>query len=372
MSDLPPLYTSASAQPHALPVYSQCATPTERVLHTTASEPTASTRNLTRQFVFSSDHLEIDFGKFPCALMHPAYGIGGVVEGTVKVKSRCTYVSQLTIKLEGVVTTTASEYAHVAIAGLHTFTLFSKTVQLVPERGDSSGATHTLEVGTTTLLLSPSHRTSQKATPSSPVSMSHAKACSGRHEVRKIPVLFLPKSRPAMPAMYELPRAVPQEDSYGLPERVKETVLSPTWPETCQAQAIAEVTNLPIVKLWSPIPQQYASGDFIPLAVNISCPSSPALTKLYASNVEIQLVKRRRIWFAQERMPVTTHFIRVTVRPPADVRHLPTFKIDEPIELTTDPYEDPETVLLTEDHAAPALGLTTLRPQCAQLSLTWT
>lgn len=166
MSDLPPLYTSASAQPHALPVYSQCATPTERVLHTTASEPTASTRNLTRQFVFSSDHLEIDFGKFPCALMHPAYGIGGVVEGTVKVKSRCTYVSKLTIKvrspsflratfnvtslqLEGVVTTTASEYAHVAIAGLHTFTLFSKTVQLVPERGDSSGTTHTLEVGTT-------------------------------------------------------------------------------------------------------------------------------------------------------------------------------------------------------------------------------
>ncbi len=62
-------------------------------------------------------------------------------------------------------------------------------------------------------------------------------------------MLFLPKSRPAMPAMYELPRAVPQEDNYGLPERVKETVLSPTWPETCQAQAIAEVINLPIVKV---------------------------------------------------------------------------------------------------------------------------
>ena len=46
--------------------------------------------------------------------------------------------------------------------------------------------------------------------------------------------------------MYELPRAV---DAISPPERVKETALLPTWPGTCEAQAIAESTNLPTVKV---------------------------------------------------------------------------------------------------------------------------
>lgn len=100
MSDLPPLYTSASAQASALPLYTENPTSAERVLHTTASEPTAATRILTRQFVFKSDHLRIDLGEFPCALMHPAYGIGGVVEGTVDVTSKCSHVCKLTIKVQ--------------------------------------------------------------------------------------------------------------------------------------------------------------------------------------------------------------------------------------------------------------------------------
>ena len=52
-------------------------------------------------------------------------------------------------------------------------------------------------------------------------------------------------------------------------------------------------------QLWTPSPQQYASGDFIPLAITISCPSSPALAKLYASNITVQMVKNRKIWFSQ-------------------------------------------------------------------------
>ncbi|KAI0094048.1 hypothetical protein BDY19DRAFT_902718 [Irpex rosettiformis] len=431
MSDLPPLYTNTSTQPHTLPLYTESPTPTERVLHTTASEPTVATRSLTRQFIFKSDHLQIDLGQFPCALMHPAYGVGGVVEGTIKITAKCTHVSQLTIKLQGAVTTTASEYTHVAIAGLDTLTLFSKSIQLVPEQG--SGGDQTIDAGATFpfAIAFPPHVSGRNGALPPSYTAIHSgvsseiqyyiqvdisrKGMFRRNEVRKIPVLFLPKSRPAMPAMYELPRAI---DALSLPERVKETMLLPTWPETCEAQAIAEVANLPTVKLWSPIPQHFASGDYIPLAVNISCPSSPALAKLYASDVTIQLVKKRRIWFSQGRLTTARqmvlsagistggheciagtafqlfrlkagspgrevnisvkgtleveHVIRVTVRPPADVRHLPTFTLDEPIELTTDPYEDQETVLLTETHAAPALGLTTLRPQCAQMSLIWT
>jgi hypothetical protein len=58
----------------------------------------------------------------------------------------------------------------------------------------------------------------------------------------------------------------------------------------------------------------------------------------------------------------TQYFIRITVRPPRDTPHLPSFRHDEPIQLTSDPYEFMEAELLTDMISEPALGLTTSRP----------
>lgn len=55
------------------------------------------------------------------------------------------------------------------------------------------------------------------------------------------------------------------------------------------------------------------------------------------------------------------YYIRFLVRPPRDTPHLPVFKHDELIQLTTDHYESYETELLTGNLHAPAMGLATLR-----------
>lgn len=56
------------------------------------------------------------------------------------------------------------------------------------------------------------------------------------------------------------------------------------------------------------------------------------------------------------------HLIRVIVKPPQDVRHLPVFRQDELVTLTTDSHDTLETEVLTGNASEPALGLTTLRP----------
>ena len=63
---------------------------------------------------------------------------------------------------------------------------------------------------------------------------------------------------------------------------------------------IQPVTLAPM-QLFLPIPRCYTSGDTIPLAIGISCLSSPALAKLYVTSVSMQLVKRRKIWVSAGR-----------------------------------------------------------------------
>lgn len=51
----------------------------------------------------------------------------------------------------------------------------------------------------------------------------------------------------------------------------------------------------PHLQLFLPHPRCYPSGEFIPLGIMIGCPSSPAVTKLYTSDITVQLLKRRKL-----------------------------------------------------------------------------
>ena len=61
---------------------------------------------------------------------------------------------------------------------------------------------------------------------------------------RKIPVLYLPKTRPSVPSLIELPPLEQDMTS----ERVKAVQLAPRWPGTCQAQNLtSQGTEIPTV-----------------------------------------------------------------------------------------------------------------------------
>lgn len=110
---------------------------------------------------------------------------------------------------------------------------------------------------------------------------------------------------------------LPRVYAAALPENVKATALVPTFPGGGESQPL-KTDGLPAIhvslpvretvdrgltlpKLFVPLPRCFTSGDYIPLAIGISCPSSPALAKLYATSITIQLVKKRKIWICRGR-----------------------------------------------------------------------
>lgn len=101
--DLPPLYNSTSLPQRGgnLPRYSEDPGHSElRVMH---SDPTnsaiAPTGARLRQFTYRMDYVDVNLGEFPSRLMHAAYGFNGLLEGVITFRKKCSYVTQLTVKV---------------------------------------------------------------------------------------------------------------------------------------------------------------------------------------------------------------------------------------------------------------------------------
>ncbi|EKM55636.1 uncharacterized protein PHACADRAFT_121358 [Phanerochaete carnosa HHB-10118-sp] len=420
--DAPPFYhTTSSSCENNLPLYTECPGHSElRVLHSgpaTAGDAPAAAR--TRQCIYQTDYLKIDVGEFPHAVMRPSYGFNGVVEGVITFRKKCTFVTHITVELEGSISTSSMD--HAKLPGFSKLPLFNRSTTLFsvsnPQdtRCIAADTLYRFSIPFPTYIdgqsaqLPPSHIAIHPGV-SSDVSYSlHInvvrKGLFRRNEACPIPVYYLPKTRPSMATLLELPPLSLDAVS----NRVKAISLMPTWPSTCQARSLtSQGTELPSVQAFLPLPRCYPSGEPIPMALKISCLSSPALTRLYFPNIEVQLVKRRKIYVGLQRQyslrenvlntAVIDHktcleiggccvimrleagamgrecswsvdgvidiqyVIRISVRPPKGTPHLPIFRHDEMVQLTTDPYESLETEMLTGNISAPAFGLTTLRP----------
>ncbi|GJE86962.1 hypothetical protein PsYK624_030450 [Phanerochaete sordida] len=426
-ADTPPLYHAATMPlcSNSLPLYSESPGHSElRVLHSTPSTTALPTRARTRQCVQRTDHMSIDVGEFPYVVMCPAYGFNGVVEGVMTIRKKCTFVSQITATLQGSVSTSAADHAKVAIPGLSKVSLFDRTITLfsAPQVQDAQ-ALQSVAADTQyrfsipfptyidgrSTVLPPSHTAIH---PGVALEVAYTlqlsitrKGFFRRNEVCTIPVLYLPKTRPPLPTLLELPPVSADGELY---DRVKAIALTPTWPSTCQARELSQGAALPSVQAFLPLPRCYPSGEPIPIALKISSPASPALTKLYFPNIEVQLVRRRRLYvgtqkqyslrenvvgtavidrttcpsfgecclimrleagamgkecsWSVENIVDVLYIIRFCVRPPKDTPHLPLFRHEEVVQLTSDPYESLETEMLTGNISAPAYGLTSLRP----------
>ncbi|KDQ60614.1 hypothetical protein JAAARDRAFT_31573, partial [Jaapia argillacea MUCL 33604] len=160
-----------------------------------------------------------------------------------------------------------------------------------------------------------------------------------------------------------------------------------------------------------PSPLCFTSGERIPLALSLSSPCNPVLIKLLAPTVNIQLIKRTTLWVkdsggcphepyrsvrevlvntaelryiddvgpsfsllnyelkagkcggetswkVQHKADVQ-YIIRATLRPPQMMaKHLPSFRCDHLIQLTTDHYGTLDTELLVMGGVpVPAVGL---------------
>lgn len=218
-----------------------------------------------------------------------------------------------------------------------------------------------------------------------------------RHERVSIPISYLPRSRPSLPPLLDLVPRYSFENTTDN-ERIGSVELTASTIREDASKAFLACSAY----LTMPSPSRFAAGEIIPLAVTISCQKNPCLPGyLITSNcLIIEFVKLSKIWStsgwnvketvpysailqrvvndvegvnvsywslqagcSQEQMSCYIHgaleisfMIRVYLKLPRNVAiKLRSWKHDEPVTITTDPWIDPVLAEETMDH--PALRL---------------
>ncbi len=151
--DLPPSYALTSPLSPA-PLYSERPDNTERVLqserHPTGLAPAAQSQ----KHLYKSDHLEVRLHPPHWGLSLPAYGLDGTVDGLVTFRKQCSHIVELSVsvgifplpalslpfsdmgntshysQLHGVINTSASQHATVAVPGVSRSMILKKKVVL--------------------------------------------------------------------------------------------------------------------------------------------------------------------------------------------------------------------------------------------------
>ncbi|KAI0637123.1 hypothetical protein C8Q77DRAFT_1051341 [Trametes polyzona] len=398
------------------PLYSERPGASERILQTGHCLCIAggSSAADAQKFIYKSDNLEVQLHPPRWGSTLPAYGLEGIVDGVLTFRQPCTHVLEVSVSLQGTLTTSASQHASIAVPGINKVALLNQKVTLFTA---PPGSTATVEgehpfalyfprcVDGGTDALPPSYTVFQPGVSTEityQVRVDVVRKGLRRHEKLPIPVLYLPKSRPKVPPLDRIPWSVRVDSSRD--ERVTDTPLEPTWPKGCDVNSQHQPEDLPVITLTMPTSKCFASGDTIPLSLKIECPRSPALAKLLSHNAHLHLVKRQKAWIslgrqvsvreqqlgraevyladdsregtAYLRMEVQAgeagrecswrvegavsveHVIRLVIHPPEHVKNFPTYRCEVPVTLTTDQYGTLQSELLAMSGVPfPALGL---------------
>lgn len=430
LNDLPPVYIdpshpSTQQSCHVVPVYTESAHYSERVL-SHSSSPSAPIpgpsshrgRGHCGQYVYNSDHFEVNLGSSPWGTLYSAYGREGTIKGVLNITKKFAHVSHVTVKFRGDVVNRVSEHVLVAVPAVGKRPLVSRSVCVFSSTSGTTLEKQKLDFS----IPIPEHMDGEDVPLPPSASAFHPGVVSDveytiqvhivrkalwRHESIAIPILYLPKSRPSVPPVPDNLFLITSL----LDPRLRQFPLSPLWPKG-EDPKTKSTTQLPSVTLFVPDCPNYASGTTVPVALHLQCLHNPALSRILAPNVSVVLVKRTKIWlnagrqisvrerpissvdefcmrdleegsrFMMMNLPLgqagcesswkvegsveNSYLIRAIVRPPAYAKNVPMFRVDASIEITTDQYGTLRHELLAMGGVpTPALGLTTIHPSIA-------
>ncbi|KAI0664965.1 hypothetical protein C8Q70DRAFT_22650 [Cubamyces menziesii] len=408
----PPAYCWFSSNSPA-PLYSECPGALERVLQTGPCVTGASPSQDAQKFIYKSDNLEIRLHPPRWGSTLPAYGLAGIVEGCLIFRKTCSHVLEVSVSLQGYLTTSASQHASIAVPGISKVTLLNSKMTLFSAPAGSAASVngehsfalqfpHYIERGTEP--LPPSYTVFQPGVTTEityQLRVDVVRKGLRRHEKLTVPILYLPKSRPLMPPLDNIPWSARVDSESD--ERVCTTNVCPVWPGRHDANS-CDREDLPVISLTMSTSKRFASGDMIPLSLKIESPRSPALAKLLSYNAHLSLVKRQKTWISLgrqvsireillsraevyladdsqegvaylrmelqageagrecswriENCVAVEHVIRLVITPPEHVKNIPLYRCEVPVTLTTDPYGTLQSELLAMHGIPfPALGL---------------
>ncbi|KII91132.1 hypothetical protein PLICRDRAFT_496148 [Plicaturopsis crispa FD-325 SS-3] len=398
----------------ASPTYSPHPVCSERVLHSLPSSHLhrVGSGSADPDFVFRTEHMEVNLGPRAFSTHKPAFGWRGIVLGHAKFSGYEKNVVRVTVALKGEITTTVTARGTVASSSRRR--LLSQTITLYSQSSESSewGGDHTFAIpfsAEETMELPPSYDAIVPATTcdvSYSLRVEMTRKGLRRHETINIPILYLPKSRPSHPPLLAMP-PLPALASAHIPpfpidSRIKTVEISALWPTSSQPTDTSAVLHLSL-----PSPACFTSGDPIPLLVSLVTQGDATLAGVLMPTLRVTLLKRTRVWCPGERtvlrsrdVPIASvdtwtsqesadgcvsrikcklqagcvghesswgvegtidiqYFIRVVLGPLGSVAdNVPSFRHEEPVKITTDPFGLHERELLsTGGVPTPAIGL---------------
>ncbi|KII92281.1 hypothetical protein PLICRDRAFT_50698 [Plicaturopsis crispa FD-325 SS-3] len=422
--DTPPPYSAPSAQEESSssPMYSPHPMTSERVLHSLPRSHLhrVGSGSADPDFVFRTEHMELNLGPRAFSAHIPAFGWNGAVSGHAKFFGNPKNVVKVTVALKGDITTTVADPG--TVASYSVTRLLCETITLYPPSSQTfewdGVQTFTIPFPTKvtikqgTVDLPPSHNAFLPATTcnvSYTLQVDMTRKGLRRHESLNIPVLYLPKSRPSHPPLLDmppLPALFNADAPLPIDDHTKTIRISGSWSDTSRASKPSGASD-PALYLALPSPACFTSGDDIPLLICLIAPGDAILARLLRPAIRVTLLKRTRVWFPGDgsfsRMrdvPIASvnawtayesaggaaarikcklkagsagqenswgvegnidvqYFVRVVLTPPASVAdRVPIFRHKEPVKIMTDPFGQYERELLsTGGVPTPALGI---------------
>ncbi|KAN0124054.1 hypothetical protein V8E52_002544 [Russula decolorans] len=248
----------------------------------------------TSSFLYESSLVTVTLGRHMWGLRQPAYGFNGIVQGAIQLSRKCTHVVRVEVSLLGRARVTLSDRGLIS-EQVHRNLLTSPIVLSCPPRDVYTPTEECLPF----VIPFPSH----VANGTSPLPPScawwsstftteveycvrvdvHRKGLR-RHELRIIPIMYLPKTWPSHPisSRESISGSLSSSTVY------KTVSLHPVWPPDVPPKAKATV---PTVELFYPSNATYPSGQTIHLRLSIESTEAPALALLLIQGLEAQLVK---------------------------------------------------------------------------------
>lgn len=255
VSNAPPAYFDQTpahlyAGPQSSPLYSDRPDASELVLQSAVSSGNLNRINTNQSieldFIYKSDHMRVNVGPRIWGLRNPVYGLQGYVEGFVKLLGEQAHVTCVGARLNGDIIIRTSNFGQVA--GQESIRFLQQSMMLYSSSRWSESLTPWNEDHRFSFAL-PTHvdiKGQRTLLPASFTAYLPGTYCEisymlkidmvrkgfRRHETIRIPVLYLPKSRPSHPSITDVPWPLgnPATSPFHNDARVRTEELSEFWP----------------------------------------------------------------------------------------------------------------------------------------------
>ncbi|TFK54809.1 hypothetical protein OE88DRAFT_1623460 [Heliocybe sulcata] len=383
--------------------------------HTVAQDGNVSA---TADFTYDSGLVHVRLDRSRWRLSTPAYGFNGTIEGIVRLDPKMTCAMKVSATLRGKIKTSTIERGVTASA--FSICLLSKETILWSSAsctGSPLGRDLAFSIPIPTYIdggTSPLPPTARFSHPGVSCEIIYSlKIRVSRKGFRlcktlRIPITYLPKSRPTFHTLAEIPSPSYSSDEM---DSVTRFNISPSWPRS--RRAIVPEELLPSLTVTLPSPLCYTAGEGIPVLLTMTCRHAPMHNKLLLPNIDIQLVRQTMIWlkggssrlsglgqyvsirdtslsratlchldegdegvsqlhyrlnagkcggessWAVSKAIYVSYYIEVNIKPPEVAsKYLPSYRRNIAVQLTTDHWGTQDTEMLAMDGLpVPALGL---------------